>query len=94
MNKIKMNPSPALSRYHQQHRFSLSNNPPNLGDHDQVYMIVCSGCQSLVGKENVCKEDEYWATNLNDILDNEAPANIDLDIPQQSEGQNTLRCKV
>ena len=93
MNKIKMGPSPAVSRYHQQHRFYMSNNSPKLGDHDfpnPGYMIVCSGYQSLVGKENVCEEEEYWATDLNDIHDDEALTNIDPDIPQLSEAQNTF----
>ena len=50
------------------------------------YMIVCSGYQPLVRKENVCEEEEYWATELNDIHDDEVLTNTDLDIPQQSEG--------
>ena len=50
-------------------------------------MIVCSEYHSLVEKENMCEEEEYWATDLNDIRDDEALTNIDLDIPQQSEGQ-------
>ena len=54
------------------------------------YMIVSSGYQSLVGKENVCEEEEYWTTNLNDIHDDEALTNIDLYIPQRSESQNTF----
>ena len=86
----KMDPSPTVSRYHQQHQFFMSNNSLNLGDHDfpnPGYMIVCSGYQSLVGKENGCEEEEYWATDLNDICDDEGLTNIDLDIPQKSEGQ-------
>ena len=93
MNEIKIDPSPAVSRYHQQHRFFISKNSPNLGDHDLPnpgYMIVCFGYQSLVGKENVCEDEEYWATDLNDIHDDEALTNIDLDIPQRLEGQNTF----
>ena len=93
MNKIKMGPSPAVSRYHQQHRFLMSNNSPNLGDHDFTnpgYKIVCSEYQSLVKKENVCEEEEYWATDLNDIHGDEALTNIHPDIPQRSEGQNTF----
>ena len=71
----------------------MSKNPPNLGDHDFLnpgYMIVCFGYQSLVGKENVCVEEEYWATNLNKIHEVEALTNIGLDIPQRSEGQNVF----
>ena len=82
-----------MSRYNQQHWFFMSNNSPNLGDHNfpnPGYMIVCSRYQSLVGKKNVCEEEEYWATNLNDIHDDEALTNVDLDILQQSEGQNTF----
>ena len=68
----------------------MSNNSLNLRDHDfpnPGCMIVCSEYHSLVEKENVCAEEEYWATDLNDIRDDEALTNIDLDIPQQSEGQ-------
>ena len=85
--------SPVLSRYHQQHLFFMSKSPPNLGDYNFLnpcYMIVCSGYQSLVGKENVCVEQEYWASNLNDNHDDEALTNINLDIPQRSEGQNVF----
>ena len=39
---------------------------------------------------NVCEEEEYWSTNLNDIHDDEALTNLYLDILQQSEGQNTF----
>ena len=53
-------------------------------------MIICSGCQSLVGKENVCEEKEYWTTDLNDIHVDEALTDIDSDISQHSEGQNTF----
>ena len=80
-NKVKMGPSPAFSRYHQQHWLSMSNNCPNLGDNDfpnPGYTIVFSGCQPFVLKENVCEEEEYWATNLNNINDDEALTNVDL----------------
>ena len=71
----------------------MSNNSPNLGDHDfpnPGYKIVCSEYQSLVKTENVCEEEEYWATDLNDIHDDEALTNIHSDIPRRSEGQNTF----
>ena len=71
----------------------MSKNHPNLGDYDfqnPGYMIVCSGYQSLVGKENVCVEEEYWASNLKDIHDDKSLTIINLDIPQRSEGQNVL----
>ena len=90
MNKVEMGPSPAWAH---QHRFFMLNNPHNLGDHDfpnPGYMIACSGNQSLVGKENVCEEEEFWATDLNNIHDNEALTNIDLNIPQRLEGQKTF----
>ena len=48
MNKIKMGPAPAVSRYHQQHRFYMVCNSPNFSDHDfpnPGYLIVCSGYQ-------------------------------------------------
>ena len=59
----------------------MSNNCPNLGDNDfpnPGYTIVFSGCQPFVLKENVCEEEEYWATNLNNINDDEALTNVDL----------------
>ena len=34
MNKLRMGPSPAVSRYHQQFRFFMADNSPNLNDHD------------------------------------------------------------
>ena len=46
MNKIKIGPATAVSRYHQQHRFYLARNSPNLHDHDfpnPGYLIICSG---------------------------------------------------
>jgi len=46
MNKIKMGPAPAVSRYHQMQRFFMTEDQPNLGNHDfpnSGYLIVCSG---------------------------------------------------
>ena len=38
MNNLRMGPSPAVSRYHQQHRFVIQNNTPNLWDHDRLHL--------------------------------------------------------
>ena len=46
MNKLKMGPTPAVSRYHQVLRFFMRDDSPELGDHDfpnSGYLIVCSG---------------------------------------------------
>ena len=46
MNKIKMGPSTAVSRYHQQMRLFINSDTPNFNDHDfpnPGYLIVCSG---------------------------------------------------
>ena len=56
MNKLRMGPSTAVSRYHQQNRFFMRNNTPNLWDHDfphARYQITTSGYQMQVKKE-VC----------------------------------------
>ena len=46
MNKIKMVPAISVSRYHQQHRFYMTSNSPNLHDHDfpkPGYLTLYSG---------------------------------------------------
>ena len=77
MNKIKMGPAPAVSRYHQIQRFFISDDEPNLGDHDfpnPGYLIVCSGYQSLERKEIPGQEfDEFVAHDVNDFIDLESP---------------------
>lgn len=45
-----MGPSPAVSRYHQQFRFFMCDDSPNLNDHDFPnlgYLLVMSGYQKL-----------------------------------------------
>ena len=79
MNKIKMGPSPAVSRYHKQFRFFMCNDSPNYNDHEfpnPGYLIVCSGYQLLVKKsdESESIEQEYWAPELNDYNNNEDEA--------------------
>ena len=54
MNKLKMGPAPAVSRYHQVLRFFMRDDSPDLGDHDfpnSGYLIVCSSYMELVRKE-------------------------------------------
>ena len=74
MNKLRMGPSTAVSRYHQQNRFFMRNDMPNLWDHDfphAGYLITTSGYQMQV-KEEVCdnqsnRDNEiYTREDLND----------------------------
>ena len=51
MKKIKMGPATAASLYHQQHRFYMNSNSPNLHDHDlpnPEYLITSPGYQLQV----------------------------------------------
>ncbi len=69
-----MGPSPAVSRYHQQHRFFMQNDTPNLWDHDfphAGYLITTSGYQMQVkedvGDNQTNQDDEmYTRDDLND----------------------------
>ena len=74
MNKLRMGPSTAVSRYHQQNCFFMRNDTPNLWDHDfphAGYLITTSGYQMQV-KEEVCdnqsnRDNEiYTREDLND----------------------------
>ena len=74
MNKIKMGPATAVSRYHQQHRFYMTSNSPNLHDHDfpnPGYLIICSGYQLQV--ENDPLPDNippvFTDIDVNDLTD-------------------------
>lgn len=73
MNKIKMGPATAVSRYHQQFRFFMIDNSPNVGDHDfpnPGYLVVCSGYQQLVeGSEDLEIDEAFTAPELNDYQD-------------------------
>ena len=54
MNKLRMGPATAVSRYHQQFRFFMTNNGSNLNDHDfsnPGYLLVPSGYLLLMPKE-------------------------------------------
>ena len=71
-----MGPATAVSRYHQQNRFFLINNSPNVSDHDfpnPGYLLNCSGYQQLVLKAEPnhadTVEEEYWSAELNDVID-------------------------
>ena len=72
MNKLRMGPATAVSRYHQIFRFFSTNDSPNVGDHDfpnAGYLIVPSGYMTLTStkqKEDIC--DEYVNDALNDSL--------------------------
>ena len=74
MNKIKMGPATAVSRYHQQHRFYMTSNSPDLHDHDfpnPGYLIICSGYQLQV--ENDPLPDNippvFTDIDVNDLTD-------------------------
>ena len=76
MNKIKMGPAIAVSRYHQQFRFFMRDDSPNYGDHDfpnPGYLLCCSGYQQLV-KSDTNIEKEYIEHELNDYHDEAAAA--------------------
>ena len=73
MAKIRMGPTTAVSRYHQERRFFEVGDEPNLPDHDTPnpgYLINCSGYQQLV--VNVAREkvvdDKFSADDRNDLL--------------------------
>ena len=73
MNKLRMGPVTAVPRYHQIFRLFMTNNSPNVRDHDfpnAGYRIVPSGYMTLTStelKENIC--DEYANDELNDFID-------------------------
>ena len=72
MNKLRMGPSPAVSRYHQINRFFMTDDTPNLGDHDfpnPGYLIVPSGYMSLTTHDSDEIDTEYVAHELNDFSD-------------------------
>jgi len=64
-----MGPATAVSRYHQQQRFFMTSNSPNLNDHDfpnPGYLIICSGYQLKVNKgDPVDIPDEFTAIEIN-----------------------------
>ena len=71
MNKLRMSPAPAVSRYHQIRRFFATSNEPNLGDHDfpnPSYLLCPSGYMALTStKLSEDIEEEYTAEELNDM---------------------------
>jgi hypothetical protein len=73
MNKLRMGPSPAVSRYHQQHRFYMKDNAPNLWDHDfpnPGYLLTTSGYQ-MQSKRAV------YDNQLEDAAENELYGGVD-----------------
>ena len=74
MNKLWMRPATALSRYHQQFRFFMNDDGPNLNDHDfsnPGYLLVPSGYRLLMPKEiSEVKRSEDEEEFMADILDN------------------------
>ena len=68
-----MGPSPAVSRYHQQHRFFMQEDAPNLWDHDfpnPGYLITTSGYQmqskTATHDKQLEVEDIYTRVDMND----------------------------
>lgn len=83
MNKIKMGPAPAVSRYHSMHRFFMQSDGPNLGDHDfpnPGYLIVCSGYQLQCLPEQSMEIPEEYTSIVDNDWSNMESAN---DIPSQ-----------
>ena len=73
MNKLRMAPSTAVSRYHQQFRFFMQEDSPNLPDHDFVnprYLLVPSGYMRLEPTVKELPEDEqiYFDPQQNDVI--------------------------
>ena len=80
MNKIRMGPATAVSRYHQIARFFYGDDTPNLGDHDfpnPSYLLVHSGYMQLSSgtyKETI--DEEYTAHTLNDLNVHQSSPNV------------------
>jgi len=77
MNKIRMGPATAVSRYHQPLKFFMQTDSPNFNDHDfpnPGYLIVCSGYQQLVVREGRRNDidEEYVDHEKNDLVDETA----------------------
>ena len=71
MNKLRLSPSPAVSRYHQQFRFFMQDDQPNLNDHDfpnPGYLLVPSGYQRLEIKDGV--EKDFIVVDEHDLFEN------------------------
>ena len=73
MNKIRMGPATAVSRYHQINRFFMNSDSPNLKDHDfpnPGYLLCPSGYMSLTSSEyhEEAIPEEYTGDHLNDFV--------------------------
>ena len=76
MNKFRMGPATAVSRYHNQHRFFMLSNSPNFSDHDfpnPGYLIICSGYPGYQSEDKNAAETpeipevEDCIENINEI---------------------------
>ena len=83
MNKLRMGPSPAVSRYHQQHRFLMRDDTPNLWDHDfpiPGYLITTSGYQmqskAATHYKQLEVEDIYTSVDMNDYSEDPEYVNV------------------
>ena len=84
LNKLRMGPATAVSRYHQIFRIFVNNDMPNVGDHDfpnTSYLIVSARYMTLEPNIHKCEEVHSEVTD-NHILDDtaeEVPAELEKD---------------
>ena len=78
-----MGPSPAVSRYHQQHRFFMRDDALNLWDHDfpiPGYLITTSGYQMQSKAATHDKqpevEDIYTSVDIKDYSEDPEYVNV------------------
>ena len=74
MAKIRMAPTPAVSRYHQERRFFAKGDEPNLPDHDTPnpgYLLNNSGYQQMVvnKKRKDVVDPIYTTEDENDVIE-------------------------
>ena len=91
MNKLRMGPATAVSRYHQIFRFFVNNETPNVVDHDfpnPGYLIVPSGYMALQPNSHECKEECSKVTDYNILGDTvkEVPAESEKDHKNKETG--------
>ena len=94
MNKLKMSPATAVSRYHQQFRFFMEDDSPNLHDHDFVnpgYLIVPSGYMRLdVTDKGVTDQDRvYFDVDENDLTKADQDSASATEAPHSTDSSTT-----
>ena len=94
MNKLRIGPATAVSRYHQIFRFFSTSDSTNVGDHDFLnagYLIVPSGYMALTSteqKEEIC--DEYVNDELNVFIDIDKPEENRCDEITEIDSEKTI----